>query len=332
MRGGHVKKAPNGTVLRVINPGALATLQDRGRMGYQRYGVPQSGAMDTLTFAIACMLVDNEPDEAAIEFTLMGGSYLLESGSCRAAVGGAFTVTLNDVPLPPFRAFELRGGDLLRIGTGTISHGSARGYLAVAGGFDVAPVLGSRSTHVRSGIGGVDGAALRRDQRLGLRASAPPPSLPLALDPRLARHDPGPIRVLPGPQDDYFDAAGWDRLLGERWRMSPQSDRMGMRLEGARIPHKGDYNIVSDGVPHGAIQVPGDGQPIVMLADRQSTGGYPKIATVISADLPRLGQLRPGDGLRFARVTIDEAETAVRELAARLALLRRALRPAGILG
>ncbi len=324
------RSAP-GAVLRVINPGALATLQDRGRMGYQRYGVPQSGAMDMLTFAIACMLVDNPLDEAAIEFTLIGGSYALESGACRAAVAGAFAVTLNGAALPPYRAFDLRAGDMLRIGSGTISHGSARGYLAVAGGFDVEPVLGSRSTHVRSGIGGVEGAALRKDARLALRAPQTARGAPLALDPRLARQDPGPIRVLPGPQDDYFDAAGWDILLGERWRMSPNSDRMGMRLEGPRIPHKGDYNIVSDGVPHGAVQVPGDGQPIVMLADRQSTGGYPKIATVISADLPRLGQLRPGDGLHFARATIEEAETAAREFAERLALLRKALQPAGIL-
>jgi len=331
MRGGGVTRRGEGAVLRVINPGALATLQDRGRMGYQRYGVPQSGAMDGFNFAIGCMLVGNPPEEAAIEFTLMGGTYTLESGDCRAAVAGAFAVTLNGAAIPPYRAFDLRAGDMLRIGAGTISHGSARGYLAVAGGFDVAPVLGSRSTHVRSGIGGLDGAALRKDARLRLRAPRAGEGPPLALDPRLARHDPGPIRVLPGPQDDYFDAAGWEVFLGETWRMSPQSDRMGMRLEGPRVPHKGDYNIVSDGVPHGAIQVPGDGQPIVMLADRQSTGGYPKIATVISADLPRLGQLRPGDGLRFARVAIDEAETAARELAARIDLLRTALRPAGIL-
>lgn len=326
-----MNRRPQGALLRVINPGALATLQDRGRMGYQRYGVPQSGAMDGFNFAIACMLVGNPLQEAAIEFTLMGGTYTLESGQCRAAVAGAFAVTLNAAAIPPYRAFDLRAGDLLRIGAGTISHGSARGYLAVAGGFDVAPVLGSRSTHVRSGIGGLDGAALRKDARLRLRAPQAQAGAPLALDPRLARHDPGPIRVLPGPQDDCFAAAGWDVFLGESWRMSPQSDRMGMRLEGPRVPHKGDYNIVSDGVPHGAIQVPGDGQPIIMLADRQSTGGYPKIATVISADLPRLGQLRPGDALRFARVTIDEAELAARELAERIDLLRTALRPAGII-
>jgi len=317
-------------LLRVINPGALATLQDRGRMGYQRYGVPPSGAMDGWTYAIACMLVGNAPDEAAIEFTLIGGTYQLESGVCRAVVAGAFPVSLNGAAVPPYRAFDLKAGDVLRVGAGTLPGASARGYLAVAGGFDVAPVLGSRSTHVRSAIGGVDGAALGRDTRLAMRARRLPDGPPLALDPRLARHDPGPVRVLPGPQDDYFDRAGWKLMLETGWRMSPQSDRMGMRLEGARIPHKGDYNIVSDGVPHGAIQVPGDGQPIVLLADRQSTGGYPKIATVISADLPRLGQLRPGDHLRFARATIDEAETAARELAARVELLRAALRPAGI--
>lgn len=312
--------------LRCVNPGALATVQDAGRMGYQRYGVPPSGAVDLFTFHIANALVGNDPDEAAVEFTLTGGSWTVEGGACRVAVAGAFPVALNGTTLPAFRALDLMTGDQLKIGVGA---GAARGYLAVAGGFDIEPVLGSRATHVRSGLGGLDGKALAKGARLALRApevSDPP----LALDPRLARHDPGAVRVLPGPQDDCFDAAALHAFFAQVWRMHPQSDRMGLRLDGRALTHKGGFNIVSDGIAPGSIQVPGNGLPIVLLADRQSTGGYPKIATVVSADLPRLGQLRPGDTVRFEAVTVEVAETLAREAASRMNLLRGALRPAGI--
>lgn len=312
--------------LRCVNPGALATVQDAGRMGYQRFGVPPSGAVDLFTFHIANALVGNDPDEAAVEFTLTGGTWTVEGGACRLAVAGGFPVSMNGAPLPAFRALDLVPGDQLKIGVGA---GAARGYLAVAGGFDIEPVLGSRATHVRSGLGGLDGKALAKGARLALRA----PNFagaPLALDPRLARHDPGAVRVLPGPQDDYFDAAALHAFFAQDWRMHPQSDRMGLRLEGRPLTHKGGFNIVSDGIAPGSIQVPGNGLPIVLLADRQSTGGYPKIATVVSADLPRLGQLRPGDTVHFEAVTVDAAETLAQDAANRMKLLRRALRPAGI--
>lgn len=312
--------------LRSINPGALATVQDAGRMGYQRYGVPPSGAVDLFTFRIANALVGNEADEAAIEFTLLGGAWAVEGGACRVAVAGAFPVALNGTSMPAFRALDLAPGDVLKIGAGA---GGARGYLAVAGGFGFDPVLGSRSTHVRSGLGGLDGKPLAKDSRLPLRAPACE-GAPLALDPRLARHDPGPVRVIPGPQDDYFDDAAMAAFLREAWTMHPQSDRMGLRLEGPPLTHARGFNIVSDGIAPGSIQVPGNGLPIVLLADRQSTGGYPKIATVVCADLPRLGQLRPGETVRFEAVPVEAAETLASEAASRMKMLREALRPAGI--
>ncbi|MBL6927942.1 MAG: biotin-dependent carboxyltransferase family protein [Rhodospirillales bacterium] len=293
--------------LYVIDPGPFATVQDLGRFGYQRFGVSVSGAMDESSLRVANMLVGNDEGEAAIEFTLAGGSYRIDADICRLAVaGGDFPVSINDIPASSHACHTLVRGDRIAIGAATTG---ARGYLAVAGGFDLPEDLGSRSTHIRSALGGLNGEALASGAQIPLRApgtfNGPDLSLPFALWP----HGEGPIRVVMGPQDGLFTQAGIETLLSSEYKVSPKSDRMGCRLDGPVVEHAGDFNIVSDGIARGSVQIVGDGQPIVLLADRQTTGGYAKIATIISADLPLFAQRRPGQTVRFEAISIIEAET-----------------------
>jgi len=313
--------------LRILDPGPLATLQDLGRRGYQRFGVAQCGAMDECALRIANLLVGNEAGEAAVEFTLAGGRYEVEGGPCRVAVaGGDFPVTVDGRKAAAYASLTLRPGQRLAIGRA--AHG-ARGYLAAAGGFDVAPVLGSRSTHVRSALGGLDGGPLKAGAQLRLRDAAALDGPDLWLTPDLwpAPHE--SVRVVLGPQDDHFSAAGIATFLSGTYRILPQSDRMGYRLEGPRIEHAADFNIVSDAIARGSVQVVGSGQPIVLLADRQTTGGYAKIATVISADLPVLAQRLPGDTVRFEKVGLAEAEDERALMLAKIEALKGAFRRLG---
>ena len=241
-----------------------------------------------------------------------GGIAAIEVLDDAAAASGA--------RLPPLQSVRLRKGQALRIGA--ISAGSVVGYLAVEGGFDAAPVLGSQSTYARAGLGGFDGRALRAGDSLPLRR----PEAQEREERRLPSLDvtmPGRFRVVLGPQDDYFSDRGKRTLLESTFTVSSTSDRMGMRLDGPALEHSGSYNIVSDGIAPGSIQVPGNGLPIVLLADRQTTGGYPKIATVIAADLAALGRLAPGARIAFEAVSIETAEAAHRQLAALLAALPR---------
>jgi biotin-dependent carboxylase-like uncharacterized protein len=203
---------------------------------------------------------------------------------------------------------------------------SATAYLAIAGGFALTPFMGSLSTYVRGGFGGLDGRALRKDDRLPLAL----PSAPAGADQRGSGLDlapPDEVRVVLGPQDDYFGAEALAAFLSTEWRVSREADRMGLRLEGPKLAHAKGANIVSDGIAPGSIQVPGNGLPIVLLADRQTTGGYPKIATVVSADLPSLGRVSPGAPLRFRAISVAEAEAARRDLEARLLQLGQSLAP-----
>lgn len=290
----------------VVDPGPLATLQDLGRLGFQRFGVTVSGAMDEWALRLASRLAGNEPGEAAIEFTLAGGTYAVEAAACRIAVaGGDFPVSINGRRVGAYASHTLKRGERLVIGR---AHSGTRGYLAVAGGFDLPKVLGSRSTHVRSGLGGVDGAALKAGSRIPLAAAERFDGPDRWLKPALWPKARDVVRVVLGPQDDLFTEEGKATFLSSAYRILPQSDRMGYRFEGPPIRHAADYNIVSDGIAPGSVQVIGSGQPIIMLADRQTTGGYAKIATVISADLPVLAQCRPGNAVRFQAVSVEEAE------------------------
>ena len=294
--------------LKVASPGFHTTVQDLGRVGWQDSGVPVSGALDPLSLRIANGLVGNAPDAAALEMLLMGPTLEVEAESVRVALAGdaAKLEILGESPraLLSHQSVFLSRGQKFRV-AGLAS--SACAYLAIEGGIAVPPCLGSASTYVRGGLGGFEGRALRAGDLLPLVRDKSPerPELRLRRAPEIDRDV---IRVVLGPQDDFFDEANIATFLGSDWRISRDADRMGMRLEGPTLAHKAGYDIVSDGIVTGAIQVPGSGQPILLLADHQTTGGYPKIATVISADLPAAGRRRPGGTIRFAAVTVEEAE------------------------
>jgi len=301
----------------------MTSLQDWGRLGYQRFGVSPSGAMDRRCLAMANALVGNGPEVAAIEFMNLGGSFACEGGELRLAlVGAGSTATVNDAPVDPNTTIVLKDGDILQVGharTGTFS------YLAVAGGFRVAPQLGSLSFHPRSRLGGLNGAPLKAGDRLPCTPDAQQAApMHLPLDPL---EESGPIRVIMGPQDDYFTEEAIGTFLGSEFTVSPQADRMGFQLNGPRLDHEKGFNIVSDGIVDGHIQVPGSGLPIVLMRDRQTAGGYPKIATIISADLGRFAQMRPGSPVRFRAVPRAEAVAAARQLKEWLAALPSALVP-----
>jgi len=289
--------------LRAVAPGPYVTIQDAGRRGWRRFGVSTSGAMDFPAFAMANALVGNPPDTAALEFAQVGGTWEIAAGSCRIAVtGGAFAVSADGVALAPWRSHTLRHGQRLLLQG---APDAVWGYLAVAQGFDVAPQLGSCATHLRSGLGGVAGRRVAEGDVLPLRvAQAPAGRERRAAAPRRAL---GPVRVVLGPQDDFFALETIAAFLATSWRMSHRGDRMGAWLDGPPIAHANGYDVVSDGLVPGCIQVPGAGQPVVLLMDCQTIGGFPKLATIITADLPRFVQCRPGSQVNFAAVDIDGA-------------------------
>jgi biotin-dependent carboxylase-like uncharacterized protein len=304
-------------LLKVVASGLMTTLQDLGRHGYQRLGIPVSGALDGVSLRAANLLAGNSPGTGALEIAYQGPTLAVEAESIRVAyAGGTAAIEIlsgedgsSGVRLQPLQSARLRKGQILRIGA---LSGSAVGYLAVEGGFDVATVLGSQSTLARAGLGGLEGRPLRAGDTLSLKQERTEDRQERML-PSLALAPPPYVRVLFGPQDDYFSNEGKRTLLESVYTVSPASDRMGMRLAGPALEHARGYNIVSDGTAPGAIQVPGNGLPIVLLADRQTTGGYPKIATVISADMPALGRLMPGAKVAFKTVDIAAAEAAHRQ-------------------
>ncbi|MBN1247493.1 MAG: biotin-dependent carboxyltransferase [Anaerolineae bacterium] len=293
----------------VLDPGALTTVQDAGRIGWARYGVPPSGPMDAAAFAAANALVGNAPDAAALELTLTGPTLHVWHEALIAVCGAPFELWAGRLSLPMWHAVYLRAGTRLRFGQRL---GGARAVLAVAGGIIVPPYLGSRATHLMGGFGGYGGRALRAGDRLSTGPAARRNYLDEAgrvwpLDQRPA-YTPAPVvRVVLGPQDDHVAPEAIATFLSAAYTVTPASDRMGIRTQGLPLAHRGETGIVSDGVVTGSVQVPPDGRPIVMMVDHQTTGGYPKIATVIRADLPLLAQLLPGDTIRFTSVTPAEA-------------------------
>ena len=294
-------------MLTVLKAGMMTSVQDGGRMGWQRFGVPVCGAMDPEALAIANILCGNDETEAALELTGAGCAVRFESPNIFALAGADFSPRLNGVPIETGRAVLAKKGDQLETG---FAKKGFRGVLAVAGGFDLPPVMGSRSTDLKGGFGGFQGRLLRDGDVLPFRdAQVWLPNLAERRAEMLRSAADSPLRVVLGPQDDSFSQRGIQTFLSGTYTVTSKSDRMGYRLEGPKIEYAQDKdgNIISDGIVMGAVQVP-SGQPIIMMADRQTTGGYAKIAVVITPDLGRIAQMAAGHPLRFAAVTQDEAE------------------------
>lgn len=324
--------------IRVLSPGLLTTVQDAGRVGYLKYGFGTSGALDLPALAAANLLVGNAPGEAALECTLTGPTLEFLCDATVAVTGCNMGAALGGGAAPMYAAFDVKRGDILKLG---FAASGCRAVIAFAGGIGVPAVMGGKSTSLCCGVGGFEGRALRAGDLLPL--AAPRTGLPgLAArraappeNPADGRERPVVLRAVPGPQDDYFTEEGLAAFFSGEYAVTGKSDRMGCRLEGPEIAAKAGVDIISDGIPLGAVQVPSSGRPIVMLADRQTAGGYAKIATVISADLPKLAQCRAGDRIRFEKVSVGEAQAlaraqreALEALAARLARLESGDRPA----
>jgi biotin-dependent carboxylase-like uncharacterized protein len=302
-------------MIRVLEPGALTTVQDLGRPGHLRYGIPPSGPIDRQAFVIANRLAGNADDAAGLECTVLGPRFVTETPCAIAVTGALMPLTVNGTEAPAWTTLLLKPGDVVKLGP---ARRGGRAYVAFSAGVDVPSVLDSRATYVRGRLGGLDGRALRKDDRLALFAASPPPVRRARARTIPAFDDEPEIRVVMGPQADRFTDDGLRTFLGSAYEMLPQSDRMGARLRGPRIAHARGHDILSDGIALGSIQVPGDGQPIALLVDRQSTGGYTKVATVCSFDIGRLGQVKPGHRLRFRAVELSEAQCTLREWRAAL--------------
>ena len=305
--------------LRVLACGPGTSVQDAGRAGLRRYGVALAGAADRLSHALANGLAGNPAGAAALEFAVAGARLVVEGGPVRLAATGA-ALLVDGRAVPPAAATDADPGAEVRLSAPERRHA----YLAVSGGIATPPEMGSRALHIRSGLGG-------RPIAPGdvLPGASPPPVAP----PRLADTLPeteGPIRVVRGPQDDLFADGAWEAFIAAEWHVHPRSDRMGIRLAGPALAHRAGADIVSDAVLPGAVQVPGEGRPIVLMRDCQTTGGYPKIACAIEADLDRIAQSVPGAVLRFAEISAAQGLAATQAYRALLRSLPSRLAPAGL--
>jgi len=297
--------------IRVDAPGLLTTVQDLGRPGFGAIGVSPSGAADPISLRLGNRLVGNAEGAAALEMTLLGGSLAFPDGGVVALTGSDFGARIDDSPVDMGTSLEIRPGQTLRLGP-TLS--GARCYLCIHGGIAVPPFLGSASTHLLSGLGGFEGRALGKGDllRVGPRSVS---FRRRAIAPRLAEllSRRGVLRVTPGPQAEWFDKSSLRAFYSDTYRVSEQSSRMGLRLEGPPIMQSMNRAMITEGVSLGAVQVPPSGLPIILFVEQQTTGGYPKIANVISADLHRLGQLRPRDEIRFELVSFESARSLLIE-------------------
>ncbi|MCZ7563737.1 MAG: biotin-dependent carboxyltransferase family protein [Burkholderiales bacterium] len=324
--------------IEVIKPGLLTTVQDLGRFGYQRFGVVAGGVMDERAHRLANIMVGNEADAATLEVTLQGPTLRFGVTALIAVCGAEFAARLDRTALPYGRPVLVRAGAVLEFrGLGR----GCRAYLAVRGGIGVPAVMASRSTYVRAALGGLEGRALQKGDKLPITPHAPGwfPALDAALrksdapcaSVRWSAGDSAagaatrPVRVIAGPQWELFSQETRALFVGTSFRISVNSDRMGYRLSGATIKPRRAVEMISEAVAFGTVQVPPDGNPIILMADRQTSGGYPKIAQVAAVDLPRLAQTRPLEPVRFTLATLGEAQRAYLAREAEFALLRESV-------
>lgn len=310
--------------IEVLRPGLLTTLQDIGRFGYQKYGVIVSGAMDSYSLRVANLLVGNAAGEAALEITLLGPTLKFRQAALVAVTGGDLSPTVNCKPVPQWRPVYLEKDSVLKFGA---CRAGCRAYLAIAGGYAVTQVMASKSTYLRAGLGGFQGrqlaagdvlalnapgqAAAKFSQNLvkaGSRQSFAAPLWYAGREPLAVGAEELTVRVMRGSQYEHFAADSTAVFWNSMFQVTPQSDRMGYRLTGPVLRLKQPLELVSEAVALGTIQVPPDGNPIILLADRQTTGGYPKLGQVAQVDIPKIAQLKPGGRIRFREITVEEAE------------------------
>ena len=292
---------------RVLKPGMLTTVQDLGRTGYQSQGFSVAGVMDVRSFKIANLLVDNPENEPVLEFTLIGPALEFTSDVIIAITGGNFTPTLNGEPAPMYTAIYIHKGDILKFGSAVTG---SRGYISFSSYLKVPTVMGSRCTNMKSSLGGFKGRKLKEGDYISFRIKRLylPYFLSRHLEPDDFEKERETLRVVLGPQDDMFTREGIETFLNSDYTVTGDFDRMGCRLDGPFIASKNGSDIISDGICFGSIQVPAHGKPIILLADRQTTGGYAKIATVCSVDIPKLVQRKTDHKIRFKAVDVHEAQ------------------------
>lgn len=311
--------------VKVISPGALTTVQDAGRFGFLQSGISVSGVMDSYSHRAANLLVDNPQEEAVLEVTLMGPVLEFQCSTRIAVTGAMMQPKLNDQPVPMWQTIPVGEGDRLSFSG---IQGGCRAYIAFAGGLDVSVIMGSKSTNLKAQMGGFEGRMLKRDDVVPLKAPSGEAKLWAASEEWIPKFPTQiTLRAVLGPQEDLFTEEGIASFLNTEYLVTPANDRMGYRLEGEEITHKAGADIVSDGIVMGAVQVPSSGQPIILMADRQTTGGYTKIATVVTADLPLLAQAQAGTKIRFQQVSVEEAQQLLHGFHERLQAFARTRRP-----
>jgi len=296
--------------IRVLKPGLWTTVQDRGRYGYAHLGISPCGAADPLSLRIANLLAGNDEYAPAFEMTLLGATLEVDQSAIVAVSGASCICKVGPYRVAEHTAVEVPAGGVLQCGP---INGGARCYLAIQGGIDVPFVMGSASTDIRGRFGGLEGCRLQAGDviRTNKAGGQRPGRLRAGAWDELRRS--GPIRVTRGAQNDWFSPDEWAKFLAATYAVSEQSDRAGLRLTGETVTPRERRQLLTDGIPLGAIQVPQDGQPIILFVDQQTTGGYPKIGNVIAADMHRIGQLRPRDEVRFSEVSIPAAIEALRQ-------------------
>lgn len=311
------------SVFQVLKPGFFTTVQDLGRYGYLKYGVPISGAMDSFSMVAANLLVGNSPNAACLEITLIGPEFQALADTQIAITGGRISVEINGEEASMWQTLTVHKGDFVSLGK---VESGCRCYLSIRGGINTPMILGSRSTYVRGRFGGIEGRQLKTGDVIEgfsaplLKAGF---KMPESLMPNFTNNF--TVHVVLGPQADMFAEKGIEKFLSNHYKVTVESDRMGYRLEGPAIEHKGKAEIVSDALLPGAIQVPRNGKPIIIMKDAQTTGGYPKIAVVVTPDLDRLGQAKPNDTIKFSEITLKEAHEKLLEYRKTLASLSEKL-------
>ncbi|MPQ32311.1 biotin-dependent carboxyltransferase [Clostridium estertheticum] len=301
------------TIMKILKPGMYTTIQDCGRYNYQKAGMSVSGAMDQFSLRVANILVGNKDSEACLEATLFGLKIKFAGDALIAVTGANLMPRINNKAIDMWSGIKVLDGDELSFET---AQSGCRSYIAIEHGIDVPEVMGSKSTYVKGKVGGFQGRMLKAGDEIKIGASSENQftsikKLPNELIPLYSKDN--IVRVIMGPQDDYFTVGGINTFLDCEYKVTSEADRMGYRLSGPKISHITSADIISDGITMGSVQIPGDGTPIIMMADRQTTGGYTKIATIITPDINIVGQLKPGDSIRFKLISIEEAHIIYRK-------------------